>query len=171
MRVFFCAAALLFLTIAAAAGGGGGGGGGGELRIWDWYVTNTGIQTLYIVREKIPYYKWRVTKNTQNTWPFGQHDGETSIQINQRMIHHLLAYKSQQSALTDEERRNIMAIGIELLERRDEAGLSRKEATLQSGLDSGFLCILEAGADSISSIMVMPYDLTNDVMDALKKVG
>lgn len=109
--------------------------------------------------------------NTQNTWPFGQHDGETSVQINMRMIHHLLEYKGQQLALTDEERHNIMAISTELLERRKEAGISRKEATLQSGLDSGFICILEAVANGDSSVMVMPYDLTNDVMDALKKVG
>jgi len=79
--------------------------------------------------------------------------------------------KDDSPSLSVQGRRNIMAIGIELLERRDEAGLSRKEATLQSGLDSGFLCILEAGANGDSSIMVMPYDLTNDVMDALKKVG
>ena len=109
--------------------------------------------------------------NTQNTWPFGQHDGETSVQINQRMIHHLLSYKADQEALTAQERRNIIAIGIDILEHREYAGLTRSEVSRQSGLDTGFLCILEAGANGDSSIMVMPYDLTNDIMDALKKVG
>ena len=109
--------------------------------------------------------------NTQNTWPFGQHDGETSIQINQRMVHHLLSYKADQDALTAQERRNSIAIGIDLVERCEYTGLTRKEASRQSGLDTGFLCILEAGANGDSSIMVMPYDLTDDVVDALKKVG
>ena len=109
--------------------------------------------------------------NTQNTWPFGQHDGETSIQINKRMIHHLLGYKADQDALTEQDRRNSIAIGIDVLERREYAGLTRSEASRQSGLDMGFLCILEAGANGDSSIMVMPYDLTDGVVDALKKVG
>ena len=109
--------------------------------------------------------------NTQNTWPFGQHDGETSVQINQRMIHHLLSYKADQDALTAQERRNSIAIGIDVIEQREYAGLTRSEASRQSGLDMGFLCILEAGANGDSSIMVMPYDLTDDVVDALKKVG
>ena len=110
-----------------------------------------------------------------NTWPFGQHDGETSVQINQRMIRHLLSYKADQDALTTQERftnmLNSLAIGIDLVERRENAGLTRKEASRQSGLDTGFICILEAGANGDSSVMVMPYDLTDDVMDALKKVG
>jgi len=135
-------------------------------------VTERGTLTLYIVRDKTPYYKWRVTMNTQNnTWPFGQHDGETSIQINQRMIRHLLSYKANQDALTAQERRNSIAIGIDVVERREYAGLTRSEASRQSGLDTGFLCILEAGANGDNSVMVMPYDLTDDVMDALKKVG
>ena len=108
---------------------------------------------------------------TQHAWPYRPHSNETSVSTNQRMIHHLLAYKSQQEALTTQERRNIMALGIDLAERRESAGINMTIASQQSGLDSGFLHILEAGADTMSSIVVMPYDLTDDVMDALKKVG
>ena len=109
--------------------------------------------------------------NPQGTWPFRPHTNDTSVSTNQRMIHHLLVYKSQQEALTTQERRDIMALGIDLAERRELAGINLTIAAQQSDLDSGFLCILETGADSMSSIVVMPYDLTDDVMDALKKVG
>jgi len=95
--------------------------------------------------------------STQHTWPFGDNikdDGTIAIAITQRMIHHLLGREGTP------ENRSMMALGIEVEELRDEAGMGRSELAVLSGLDRGFLAILEAGK-------ALPEELTSDVLMAL----
>jgi len=77
---------------------------------------------------------------TQHAWPFGDNTADDgSIVINQRMIHHLLGRKGAP------ENRSMMALGIEVSELRDEAGMGLAELACLSGLDRGFIAILESG--------------------------
>ena len=77
---------------------------------------------------------------TQHTWPYGDNTKDDgSIVINQRMVHHLLNRKGTP------ENRSMMALGIEVSELRDEAGMGLAELAVLSGLDRGFIAILESG--------------------------
>ena len=77
---------------------------------------------------------------TQHTWPYGNNTKDDgSIVINQRMVHHLLHRKGTP------ENRSMMALGIEVSELRDEAGMGLAELACLSGLDRGFIAILESG--------------------------
>ena len=77
---------------------------------------------------------------TQHTWPYGDNTkDDRSIVINQRMVHHLLNRKGTP------ENRSMMALGIEVSELRDEAGMGLAELACLSGLDRGFIAILESG--------------------------
>jgi len=77
---------------------------------------------------------------TQHTWPYGNNTKDDgSIVINQRMVHHLLNRKGTP------ENRSMMALGIEVSELRDEAGMGLAELACLSGLDRGFIAILESG--------------------------
>ena len=90
-----------------------------------------------------------------NTWPYGnniQDDG--NIVINQRMVQHLLGRKDIP------KNRSMMALGIEVAELRDSVGMGLAELAVLSGLDRGFLAILESGK-------AIPSELTKDVLMAL----
>jgi DNA-binding transcriptional regulator YiaG len=90
-----------------------------------------------------------------NTWPYGnniQDDG--NIVINQRMVQHLLGRKGFP------KNRSMMALGIEVAELRDSIGMGLAELAVLSGLDRGFLAILESGK-------AIPSELTKDVLMAL----
>ena len=77
---------------------------------------------------------------TQHTWPYGDNTKDDgSIVINQRMVHHLLNRKGTP------ENRSMMALGIEVSELRDEAGMGLAELACRSCLDRGFIAILESG--------------------------
>ena len=92
---------------------------------------------------------------TQRTWPFGDNiKDDGSISINQRMVHHLLGRKGTP------ENRSMVALGIEVEELRDEAGMGMSELAVLSGLDRGFLTILESGK-------ALPSELTEEVLVAL----
>jgi len=92
---------------------------------------------------------------TQHAWPFGDNTADDgSIVINQRMIHHLLGRKGTP------ENRSMMALGIEVAELRDEVGMGLAELAVLSGLDRGFLAILESGK-------AIPEELTDEVLTAL----
>ena len=75
----------------------------------------------------------------EKTWPLAPNFTDSNIVINQRMIHHLLERKGTP------QNRDMQALGIEVSELRDEAGLSRKELTALSGIDCAFLALLEEG--------------------------
>jgi len=78
--------------------------------------------------------------DTQRTWPYGDNvKDDGNIVVNQRMIHQLLNRKGTP------ENRSMMALGIEVEELRDEVGMGLAELACLSGLDRGFLAILEAG--------------------------
>ena len=92
---------------------------------------------------------------TQHAWPYGDNTRDDgSVVINQRMIHHLLGRKGTP------ENRSMMALGIEVAELRDEAGMGLAELAVLSGLDRGFLAILESGK-------AIPEELTDEVLMAL----
>ena len=77
---------------------------------------------------------------TQRTWPFGDNTKDDgNIVVNQRMIHQLLGRKGTP------ENRSMMALGIEVSELRDEVGMGLAELACLSGLDRGFIAILESG--------------------------
>ncbi|HIG58265.1 MAG TPA: XRE family transcriptional regulator [Flavobacteriales bacterium] len=91
----------------------------------------------------------------QNLWPYGnniQDDG--NIVINQRMIYYLLGRKNIP------KNRSMIALGIEVQELRDTVGMGLAELAVLSGLDRGFLAILESGK-------AIPSELTEDVLMAL----
>tara|TARA_R110002110_G_scaffold412213_1_gene637945 strand:- start:168 stop:581 length:414 start_codon:yes stop_codon:yes gene_type:complete len=93
--------------------------------------------------------------STQGNWPYGDNlKDDGNIVVNQRMIHHLLGRKGTP------ENRSMMALGIEVSELRDEAGMGLAELAVLSGLDRGFLAILESGK-------AIPSELTEDVLMAL----
>lgn len=78
--------------------------------------------------------------DTQRTWPYGDNvKDDGNIVVNQRMIHQLLNRKGTP------ENRSMMALGIEVEELRDKVGMGLAELACLSGLDRGFLAILEAG--------------------------
>ena len=92
---------------------------------------------------------------TQRTWPFGDNTADDGgIVINQRMVHHLLGRKGTP------ENRSMIALGIEVQELRDEAGMGLAELAVLSGLDRGFLAIVESGK-------AIPGELTDEVLMAL----
>ena len=93
--------------------------------------------------------------NTQRTWPFGDNiKDDGSIVVNQRMIHQLLGRKGTP------ENRSMMALEIEVSELRDEVGMGLAELACLSGLDRGFIAILESGK-------AIPGELTDEVLMAL----
>jgi transcriptional regulator with XRE-family HTH domain len=95
------------------------------------------------------------TVTVQNLWPYGnniQDDG--NIVINQRMIYYLLGRKNIP------KNRSMIALGIEVQELRDTVGMGLAELAVLSGLDRGFLAILESGK-------AIPSELTEDVLMAL----
>ena len=91
----------------------------------------------------------------QRAWPFGdstKDDG--SAAINLRMLHHLLDRKGTHYD------RGLIALGIEVEELRDTAGLGLAELACLSGLDRGFIAILEDGQALMSEV-------TDEVLTAL----
>ena len=91
----------------------------------------------------------------QNLWPYGNNiQNEGNIVINQRMMHYLLDRKNIL------KNRSMMALGIEVQELRDTVGMGLAELSTLSGLDKGFLAILESGK-------AIPSELTKDVLMAL----
>ena len=91
---------------------------------------------------------------TQYTWPFQDTQDDGSISVNQRMVHHLLR---RQGVV---ENRSMMALGIEVAELREEVGMGVSELAILSGLDRGFLIILEAGK-------ALPAEITETVLVAV----
>ena len=90
----------------------------------------------------------------EKTWPLAPNFTDSNVVINQRMIHHLLERKGTP------KNRDMQALGIEVAELRDEAGMSRRELSALSGLDSGFLALLEEGH-------ALPSEITEGVMARL----
>ena len=78
-------------------------------------------------------------KKMEKTWPLAPNFTDSNMVINQRMILHLLERKGTP------KNRDMQALGIEVAELRDEAGMSLRELSALSGLDSGFLALLEEG--------------------------
>lgn len=94
----------------------------------------------------------------QGTWPYGNNiQNDDNIVINQRMIRHLLDRKNIP------KNRSMMALGIEVRELRDSVGMGLAEVSILSGLDRGFLAILESGK-------AIPSELTVHVLMALANV-
>ena len=93
--------------------------------------------------------------NTQRMWPYSDNTRDDgSIVINQRMIHHLLGRQGTP------DHRGMMALGIEVRELRDTAGLGLAELAVLSGVDRGFIAILEDGQALMSEV-------TDEVLTAL----
>ena len=90
----------------------------------------------------------------ENTWPLAPNFTDSNITINQRMVHHLLERKGTP------KNRDMQALGIEVAELRDEAGMSRKKLTALSGIDCGFLALLEEGH-------ALPYEIDKGLMARL----
>ena len=84
--------------------------------------------------------------NTLNSWPFnGSQVAETNVAITQRMVHNLITRKAEHQALDEAVRRELVAIGIECAELREEdTCLTLAEAAKASGLDQAFIPILES---------------------------
>jgi len=91
---------------------------------------------------------------TGNTWPLAPNFTDSNLVINQRMISHLLERQGTP------KNRDMQALGIEVAELRDDAGMSRRELSALSGLDSGFLALLEEGH-------ALPSEITEGVMARL----
>jgi len=91
-------------------------------------------------------------------WPFG--NDNNGITNNQRMIGKLLETKAALVALSPTETRSIQALGIEVAQLREEAGMTLSDAMQATGLDKGFICMLENGS-------ILPTDITDDVLVAL----
>ena len=88
----------------------------------------------------------------------------TSIGSNQAMIAYLLRTGDRHKALHIDTKRNLIGLGIELAQCREEdLGLAMSQLAQQIGLDSGFICLLEEGK-------VMPVDITKDIWKRLRKI-
>ena len=88
----------------------------------------------------------------------------TSTGSNQAMVAYLLRTGERHKALHSETKRNLIGLGIELAQCRDEnLGVTMGQLAMQIGLDTGFICLLEEG-------MVMPQDITKDVWERLRKI-
>ena len=95
---------------------------------------------------------------TLTTWPFGHNND--SLSSNQRMVGKLLETQTAREALSETDKRSMQALGIEVAQLREEAGMTFADVMEVTGLDRGFLCILESGA-------VLPTEVTDDVLSAL----
>ena len=104
--------------------------------------------------------------NTLNSWPFnGSQVAETNVAITQRMVHNLITRKAEHQALDEAVRRELVAIGIECAELREEdTCLTLAEAAKASGLDQAFIPILESGK-------ALPSELTNELVAAIGLYG
>jgi len=91
-------------------------------------------------------------------WPFGHDDN--NISKNQRMVGKLLETQKAREALSTTEKRSMQALGIEVAQLREEAGMTLSNAMQATGLHTGFICMLENGS-------VLPAEITNDVLAAL----
>ena len=95
---------------------------------------------------------------TPTTWPFGHNND--SLSSNQRMVGKLLATKEAREALSETDRRSMQALGVEVAQLREEAGMTFTDMMEATGLDRGFLCMLESGS-------VLPNEITTDVLASL----
>ena len=98
-------------------------------------------------------------------WPFrdSSNEGETNIAMNQRMVARLVERKKKIADLPNWQSRSYIALGIEVSQSREErTGKSMQEAAKHSGLDPGFLALVEAGK-------VTEDELTGDVIKALAR--
>jgi DNA-binding XRE family transcriptional regulator len=91
-------------------------------------------------------------------WPFG--NDNNGIANNQQMVGKLLETQKAREALSTTEKRSMQALGIEVAQLREEAGMTLSDAMQVTGLDKGFICILENGH-------VLPNEITDDVLIAL----
>ena len=104
---------------------------------------------------------------TPTTWPFGHINLKThqmiyldSLSSNQRMVGKLLETKEAREALSYTEKRSMQALGIEVAQLREEAGMTLSDAMQATELDRGFICMLESGS-------VLPTEITTDVLASL----
>ena len=104
---------------------------------------------------------------TPTTWPFGHINLKThqmiyldSLSSNQRMVAKLLETKEAREALSEADKRSMQALGIEVAQLREEAGMTLSDAMQRTELDKGFLCMLESGS-------VLPTEITDDVLASL----
>jgi hypothetical protein len=95
---------------------------------------------------------------TPTTWPFGHNND--SLSSNQMMVGKLLATKEAREALSDADKRSMQALGIEVAQLREEAGMTFSDAMQATELDRGFICMLESGS-------VLPTEVTVRVLAAL----
>ena len=95
---------------------------------------------------------------TPTTWPFGHNND--SLSSNQRMVGKLLETKEAREALSEADKRSLQAVGIEVTQLREEAGMTLADVMHATGLDRGFICMLESGS-------ILPAEITDDVLCAL----
>ena len=95
---------------------------------------------------------------TPTTWPFGHNND--SLSSNQRMVGKLLETKEAREALSEADKRSMQALGIEVAQLREEAGMTLSDAMQATKLDRGFICMLESGS-------VLPTEITADVLASL----
>jgi len=95
---------------------------------------------------------------TPTTWPFGHNND--SLSSNQRMVGKLLETKEAREALSETDRHSMQALGVEVAQLREEAGMTFTDMMEATGLDRGFLCMLESGS-------VLPNEITTEVLAAL----
>ena len=104
---------------------------------------------------------------TPTTWPFGHINLKThqmiyldSLSSNLRMVAKLLETKEAREALSEADKRSMQALGIEVAQLREEAGMPLSDAMQRTELDKGLLCMLESGP-------VLPTEITDDVLASL----
>jgi len=96
-------------------------------------------------------------------WPF-YGSVTTTTSGNQAMIGYLIRTETAHKALHSATKRNLIGLGIEIAQCREEnLGVARSQLAQQIGLDGGFICLLEDGK-------VLPVDITKDVWARLRKI-
>ena len=97
---------------------------------------------------------------TPAIWPFGH--GNNNLSNNQQMVGKLLETQKARAALSATEKRSMQALGIEVAQLREEAGMTLSDVMQATGLHTGFICMLENGS-------VLPAEITNNVLAALAR--
>ena len=84
---------------------------------------------------------------TPSTWPYNNRIGESTTQVNIRMVHKLLERKGKNT-----ENLLAFALGQNFDRKRHQSDLTYTDIKTITGLDTGFLCILASGKALIEEI-------------------
>ena len=98
-----------------------------------------------------------------DTWPYNNRIGESTTQVNIRMIHKLLERKGKNT-----EKLLAFTLGQNFDRKRHEAHLTYTAIKEMTGLDTGFLCILASGKALVEELReVEPLLVEADLLDPI----